>query len=332
MIPDDLIPEFAEPPAESSPGPFAGRSDGDVLRLALVDGRTFEGSLMLVGGMRFLHVREGGMTGRTEGPFTAGDVARLTVLRTVAEVRAERLERRMGEPVPGTVRRTRDGYEARLELLARLVAVTGDRRRRDQIECQFDALADEIALAKTKRTWMLAAARWARHSNAEPTKLDFSGGDMTMAERFQRPRPQDFDPDPAVRRKRPVRPPHVASDPRSTYNMLSALRRAGFKARVSVIGEITDDRADLLVDFPGGKGEGRFLALGARRTDGRMEWRQMWDGNGTRTDETRRQRSLRRPEYRTFLGVLAEGLRRPVPAAAPARPEEPETEPVGPAL
>jgi hypothetical protein len=118
---------------------------------------------------------------------------------------------------------------------------------------------------------------------------------------------------PAVRRRRPVRPPHVAGDPVSTHNMLVALRKAGFEARVSIVGELTDDRADILVDFPGGKGDGRFLALGARNPHGRMEWRHLWQGNGTRADEPRRQRAYRRHEYRALLTVLVTGLVSPMP-------------------
>ena len=324
-LPD--IPGLVEPPPpESSPGPFAGRSAGDVVRVVLREGGEVEGELLLIGGMRFVSVAGGPLgTGRCEGPFRGDDVASLTVLRTRAEVQDDRRTRRMGEPVPGTVRRTRDGYEARLELLARLAAATADPRRRDQVECQFESLADEIALARTKRAWMLAVARWARHSNREPEKIDLSGGDMSMADRFQRPRPQDFDPDPVVRRRRPVRPPHVASDSRSTHNMRAALRAAGFRVRVSVLGEATDDVADLLVDFPGGKEEGRFMVVGRRGPDGMMAWRHSWDGNGSRADGIRHRRALARPAYAALVRTVREGLR-----AGKAAPAEPAAEAAAP--
>ena len=127
-------------------------------------------------------------------------------------------------------------------------------------------------------------ARWAKFSNKEPTKIDLSGGDMTSAARFVRPRPQDFDPDPKLRRAAVKYPPEITSDPRSAPNMLKALRAAGFNARPSVLGE-TDfvARADLLVDFPGGKEKGRFALLGGRRKNGLWAWRFGWEGRTRQT-------------------------------------------------
>jgi hypothetical protein len=318
---DDFeIPGLVEPVPDEPGGPFEGRDPDDVVRLVLADGTRREGSYMHQAGMHFLHERDGSMGGHVSGPYTAADVVSVTVLRTREEVRADRMERKLGDPVPGTVRRTRDGYEARLELLARMVASTGDRRRRDQIECQFDRLADEIQLAKTKRAWMIAVARWARHSNETPTKIDLSGGDATSAERFQRPRPQDFDPDVKVRRARVPIPPHVLADPRSTVNMVKALRAAGFNARASIYGEVTHDAADLLVDFPGGKEKGRFSLTGSREPDGSMRWSAMWDGNGSRADQTRRQRAMRRPDFATFRAIMGLGTGH-APAPMPGVPD-----------
>lgn len=168
-------------------------------------------------------------------------------------------------------------------------------------------MADEIELAQTKRAWMIAVASWYTHSNQEPTKLDLSGGCMTTAQGFQRPRPQDFDPDRKVRRARVPVPEHVKNDPRSTRNMVKALNAAGFKARASVLSEITDDTAGLLVDFPGGKRKGRFSLDGKRNPQGRMTWTFHWDGNGTNADLTRKRRCLNGETYQTFRQIVATG-------------------------
>ena len=237
---------------------FAGCQPQDQIEIRLTNGEKLVGAFMTQAGMYFVHARDGGVHGKVHGPFAEGQIAAVKVLKDREQIFAERFERSRGEPVPGTLRRTRDGYEARLDTLARAAALaTG--KRRDQIELQFHDLADEIQLAKTKRNWLLMLARWAKFSNKEPTKIDLSGGDMTSAARFVRPRPQDFDPDPKLRRAAVKYPPEITSDPRSAPNMLKALRAAGFNARPSVLGE-TDfvARADLLVDFPGGKEKGRF--------------------------------------------------------------------------
>lgn len=291
---------------DMSDNPFTDRQQQDVLRIRLQDGRVMEGSYLTQAGMHFLHVREGGLNGKVEGPFAPEQVASVRVLKNRDEVFEERFERSRGEPVPGALRRDRDGYEARLRILARTAARSSGLRRM-QVERQFHDVADEITLAKTKRRWILAEEAWRLHSNAEPTKIDLSGGDMTGAEKFQRPRPQDFDPDPKARRARVVLPDRVTSDPVSPPNMLKALRAAGFNARVSVMGEMTHDTADLLVDFPGGKANGRFALIGARTDSGVMRWRHLWEGNGTRADMMRRARCMRSAEYKLFLTTVAAG-------------------------
>jgi hypothetical protein len=54
---------------------------------------------------------------------------------------------------------------------------------------------------------------------------------------FARPRPQDFDPDPKVRRRRPPLPASVRRDPWSVPNMLAALKAAGLDARLNLVGD-----------------------------------------------------------------------------------------------
>jgi hypothetical protein len=290
--------------------PFPGRDDQDVLAVRLADGRRLEGSLMRMGGMAFIQVKDPYGVGKVEGPFSPADVLGTRVVHTRQEVLEERRERARGEIVPGNLVRTRDGYEARLDRLARAAALETSTRKR-QIELQFDDVAEEIELAKTKRKWILDVARWNRFSNEEPTKLDLSGGCMTTAMKYQRPRPQDFDPDPKVRRARVPVPDHVAGDPLSTWNMMRALRSFGYNARASILGEVTWDGAELLVDFPQGREKGRYHVTGRRDGDGVMQWGATWDGNGTKTDERRRFRCQQSDEFGHFKGILAYGILTP---------------------
>lgn len=315
--------------------PFEGIQDRDEIRVSLKDGSWHEGSYLTQAGWHFVHVpgprAEGNpVGGKVVGPILPGDVEGIVVLRTRQELLDELHDRKRGDPVPGTLRRTREGYEARLETLARVAARTDGFRRRQEIERQFDDVADEIELARTKRNWMLRVARWYRYNNEEPTKVDLSGGDMSMAQRFQRPRSQDFDPDPKIRRARVPVSPHVAADPISTVNMRKALVRAGFNARCSIVGEITDDHADLLVDFPGGKKYGRYCLTGDRKPDGEMEWSFRWEGNYTKTDMDRKWRCERSEAFQAFKQLVALGLEAPVLQPKPEEPQVEEEEPYRP--
>lgn len=287
--------------------PFAGRVQQDRLRVEMTNGSKLEGSFLSQAGMAFLHIRDGSTQGRVEGPIDPASVSKVILLQSRDEIVEQRRIRARGDLIPGTLRRTREGYESRLDALARAAAAaTG--RRRDEIETQFNEVADEIALAKTKRNFLLHVARWNRVSNREPTKLDLCGGDMTSAERFMRPRPQDFDPDPKVRRARVPVPAHLAADPRSVTNMIKALRLAGFRAKPSIIGETTFEEADLLVDFPGGKEKGRFAVLGRRNAKGEMTWRFLWEGNSSKANAIRHRRAISGDNYQKFVEIIRHGL------------------------
>lgn len=298
----------------------------DVVRIALddgtVDGTVIEGSYIQQAGMHFVHVKDGSSIGRVEGPVDPASVTAVEVLKDRATVHEEIRERRLGERVPGGLVETRDGYRARLERLAAAAAAEPDYRRRMQIEAQFHEVADRISLARTKRNWMVGEAIWRRHSNEEPDKLDMAGGDLTVAERFRRPKPRDFDPDPVERRKRDPLPERVALDPRSTHNMARAMRAAGFKVRVSLLSEMTDDAVALLVEFPGGKKEGRFLLNGARGADGAMAWRHQWEGGETAAGIRRLVKCKRSETYREFLAVVERGLS---PRASDGHEEGPDS-------
>lgn len=302
-----------EKPLETSLPQLA---EGDVARLVLRSGGTVEGSYLTQAGMHFIHVRDGGAS-RVEGPFSPDDVSEVALLKSRNEVIEDARERRLGVRVAGSLVETRGGYRARLERLASVAAREESFRRRMQVTAQFDDVADRIALAKTKRRWMLAEARWRLHSNEEPDKLSMAGGDITKAEGLARPRPQDFDPDQAVRRRREPLPAHVAEDPLSPPNMLNALRSAGFTARVSVLSEMAFDRCDLLVDFPGGKRAGRFLVKGSR-ADGAMRWTTSWEGGSSSAGLSRMRRCLRSQEHAEFMAVVGTGAAKAAEAAQDA--------------
>jgi hypothetical protein len=103
------------PKTEPETDPFAGRVQQDLLRVEMADGSTLEGSFLTQAGMAFVHVRDGSVHGRVEGPIDAASVRRVVLLRDRDSIVEERRIRRLGEPVPGNLRRDRDGYEARLE-------------------------------------------------------------------------------------------------------------------------------------------------------------------------------------------------------------------------
>lgn len=314
---DELLDE--QPLAAAEPGPFAGLEDRAEVRLVLRDGRTLAGAYMTVARMHFLQTAPAGTPGGVEGPFDPADVERIELQRSREEVIAERFERARGEPVPGQLIRTRAGYEARLDRLARAAARAEDYHRRRQIRQQFADVADEIHLAQDKRRWLLAVAAWATHSNREPTRIELANGCMITAGKLKRTRPQDFDPDPAERRRRAPIPARVLADPMSIRNVTRTLRAAGYNVRPSVLAdEPTHDAAELLVDFPGGKEHGRFMLKAERGADGRMTWaRPSWDGNGTAADAARRRRCLRGEEFRRFLAILAPGQAELQPKLAP---------------
>jgi hypothetical protein len=95
------------------------------------------------------------------------------------------------------------------------------------------------------------------------------------------PKPEDFDPDPAARRRRIPPPAYVRADPWSIPNILKSFAAAGFKARVTRLGGPPWNKGHIHIDLPQ-NGRGRFIAIGERSRTHRMEWRLVWDGNGSK--------------------------------------------------
>ncbi|WJS87295.1 hypothetical protein [Paracoccus sp. TOH] len=280
---------------------FESYTHQDLLRIVLADGTVMQGNYQHIAGMNFLHVRDGSPMGRVEGPLDLQLVDEIRLLATKDEINAEKKARLRGDPFPGRAPRTRDDYEYRLGLLARAIAAEANKKRRDELIYQFNDLGDEIRLAQSKRAWLLAEGRFSLISNAPPTMRDLWIADVASPSLFKRPRPQDFDPAPAERRKRVPLPEDVLAEKRSIPNMLAALRAAGFKARISLAGDPPHERADIQVDLSENRHH-RFILEG-RRLDAVTNWRMLWAGNHTATG-LRRYRSITRTDtYRQFIAV-----------------------------
>lgn len=217
---------------EHAASAWDGLTDQDVVEVTLTDGAILSGSLMRVAGMTFLtYHKPGALLGSSHGPIDPDGVERVRLVKAWSAIKAERFAALRGEPFAGPAPRLALDYEYRLERLARAIATEADAARADQLRRQFDDTADEIALSQPKRAWMRAAGRWALKSNAPPTMEDLWFAEVASPSLMTRPRPQDFDPDPAVRRRRFPLPDQVLRDPASVPNRLKALRAAGLKAR-----------------------------------------------------------------------------------------------------
>ncbi|PZP44295.1 MAG: hypothetical protein DI601_12825 [Azospirillum brasilense] len=294
---------------EPGPHPLDGQEDRSRLRLTLRDGGVIEGLYNLVARQHFLHRTGAGLplVGEVEGPLLAADVIAVEVVMTRAELRERGRELLHGPRVPGREPVTRDDFEHRLQTLARAVAAVPEAEWQMQIRLkrQFEACAERIALSPGKQAWMLAEARWARRSNAPPTMADLWVDPVANPSCFARPRPQDFDPDPAVRRRRVPPPPAVRADPHSIPNMLAALTGQGLKARITRLGDPAHERGHIQVEMPV-KGRARFVLIG-EASEGVTGWRAVWDGNDSKAGLKRRRQAEATEAYRAMLTVMRSG-------------------------
>ncbi len=293
------------------PDLWAACEERAVVRLTFADGRTLIGHYTSRAGLHFLHRtgRDLPLIGEVTGPYGPGDVLAVEVMRTRAQVLQDAYVRLHGERVPGPEPETRDGYEHRLQALARAVAGAGaDWQREMQLRRQFAAVADRIGLAAGKRTWLLNAARWAQRSNAPPTMADLWVEPVASPSCLARPRPQDFDPDPRVRRRRTPLPAEIRADPFSIPNILHALKAASLKARITRSGDPPCERGHIQIDMPV-RGRSRFIAIAERGWRGRMEWHVGWDGNDSAAGLQRHRRCLRCDDYARMMQVLRHGRR-----------------------
>jgi len=295
--------------AAGGPDLWAACEERSVIRLTLADGQALTGSYTSRVGMHFLHRtgRDLPLIGEITGPYQPSDVLAVDVVRTRAQVLDDAYVRLHGQRVPGREPATRDDYEHRLQVLARAVADAGaDWHREMQLRRQFREVADRIGLAAVKRTWLLNAARWAQRSNAPPTMADLWVEPVAAPSCLARPRPQDFDSDSRVRRRRTALPVEIRADPFSIPNILHALRAASLKARNTRLGDPPYDRGQIQVDMPV-KGRSRFVAIAERGWRGRMEWRVVWDGNESKAGLLRHRRCLQCDDYARLMEVLRRG-------------------------
>ncbi len=131
--------------------------------------------------MHFIHAKDAGVQAGCTAPF-GDDLVSVAVVKNRESGFNESFERWRGGPVPApsaapvkAMKRTSTRLRARPPL-----PLAGARRR----SFVNSTKSPKIAVAKTKRNWILAIARWARFSNGEPTKMQLSGDDMTSAERL----------------------------------------------------------------------------------------------------------------------------------------------------
>jgi len=267
--------DFAAAPATDGPDFWAACEERAVVRLTLADGQVLTGGYTSRVGLHFLHRtgRDLPLIGEITGPYEPGNVRAVEVVRTRAQVLDDVYVRLHGERVPGREPVTRDDHEHRLQALARAVAdAEADWQRQVQLHRQFRDAVDRIGLAAGKRAWLLHAARWAKRSNAEPTMADLWVEPVASPSCLARPRPQDFDPDPRVRRQRTPLPTEIRADPFSIPNILHALKAASLKARITRSGDPHYERGHIQIDMPV-KGRSRFVAIAERDAQGRMVWR-----------------------------------------------------------
>lgn len=283
-------------------GPFKGCRQQDRLLVTLADGTVLRGSFLSQVGMAFVHVNDGSMIGKVEGPFSDDEVASVEVVTTRDEVMEDRRERRLGARHPGREPATRDDYEYRLESILK-AAFREEGERRSQLLRQFEETADVIRLAKAKRNWMIRAALWATKSNRSPTLQDLWMADVASPSLIARPRAQDFDPDPAVRRRRTPLPEEATANPLSVPNMTGRLRAVGFDARVVLAGEPAWSRAVVQIDLGPGRSM-RFNAHASPGVDGIIRWQLKWGGNGSKSAGRKLNVARRLPEYSLLKSIV----------------------------
>ena len=259
-------------------------------------------------GLHFLH-RSGPnlpLIGEVTGPIATKDVAELAVVKPRATVLQDAHFRLYGAAVPGREPVTRLEYRHWLEMLAHTVATEAEWQRQVQLRRQFDSLADRIGLAGGKRAWVLAEAKWRLRSSAAPAMADLWVDAVASPSCFARPREQDFDPDPAQRRRRTPRSPAARADPHSIPNMLVALLAHGLKARITRLGDPPDGQAHIQIDMPV-KGRSRFVAIAERIEAGTLSWRLVWDGNHSEAGLRRKRRAEATEDYHKLRTALRDG-------------------------
>jgi hypothetical protein len=280
------------------PTSFEDCREQDVVSIVTNDGETITGSYLTQARMHFVSTKNpvSMLLNKVLGPFTDGDVKSLEIVRSRDEVLEDRHDRLRGDRHPGREPATREDYEYRLSVLAKAVAAA-EGQRRGQLERQFDDVADRISLARAKRQWMLSAGRHSLKSNSPPELADLWMSDVASPSLLARPRDQDFDPDPVVRRRKLPLPPEAMEDPRSVPNVLRAMKAVGLNATVQLAGDPAWARAVVQVDLGPGRSM-RHVADARRGPDGAIVWSLGWGGNDSRPGIRKLFQSKRLDAYR----------------------------------
>lgn len=304
-------------PMSMKPTSFGDCREQDVVSIVTNDGEAFTGSYLTQARMHFVSIKNpvSMLLNKVLGPFTDDDVKSIEIVKSRDEVFEERHDRLRGERHPGREPVTREDYEYRLSVLAKAVAVA-DGQRRDQLERQFNDVADRISLARAKRQWMLSAGRHALKSNSPPELADLWMSDVASPSLLARPRDQDFDPDPVVRRRKLPLPPEATEDPRSVPNVLRAMKAAGLNASVQLAGDPAWARAVVQIDLGPGRTM-RHLADARRSPDGVIVWSLGWGGNDSRPGIRKRLQAMRVDSYRELkllIGRVNDGRTGPAPS------------------
>ncbi len=189
------------------------------------DGTTKTGTMKRVTGNPTVFYDDGEALMFIPGQEQEG-VEGIRVTKTGADVFAEKEERKFGKWEVERHPKTREEYKTTLEKLA-YAMVDAHRKheeskkakdggnydwfsRRMQLEAQFDEVADQIDLAKTKRRYMkhgeVAVNR--QKGKPPPRPADLGQGQME-AQLFEPPKDSDFDPSQEERRKRSAKPAHA---------------------------------------------------------------------------------------------------------------------------
>ena len=290
---------------------LARLEEREVVRIQLADGTAHTGSVTIIAARHYLVCHGTGypLHGHVEGPLEELELAAIITVQTRADVLAEGHRRLMGERIPGSEPVTRDDFEHRLRTIARAVALCGDDWSREmQIRRQFDEAADHIEFAKAKRQWILNEERFRLRSNRAPEMHDLWVQDVASPSCLARPRPQDFDPDSTVRRRRSPLPPDARADPFGLHNILKAMLRRGLKARIDRLGDPPHARGQILIKMPI-KGRAQFVASAERKsTADPIRWRLIWDGNESKAGLRRHRAAIRTSDYAALVDVLRHGL------------------------
>ena len=194
-----------------------------------------EGELQVVAGLHFLldELHRRAWSAPTPLNLDAADVKRVELLQDRAAVQAERQARRRGAIVLPSMARTSVELREDLDQLAALICEAPDRgihSRKEQLTLQFDDVADLVALAQSKRTYIITRARLGRDFHPWEERDPRVHRISTV-----RPLPADFEFDRDLRMDRSARLDQsikiFGEAERETRRYLSCFRAAGFDAR-----------------------------------------------------------------------------------------------------